>query len=68
MLWTTCVYCGSKVRDIPILAQHTDEKYSETETYFEGGLRKVASFALLSCFASFTSFSSFSSASFTASP
>ena len=28
-------------RDIPILAQHTAEKYNETETYIEGGLRKV---------------------------
>ena len=32
---------NKKARDIPILAQHTAEKYNETETYFEGGLRKV---------------------------
>lgn len=29
-------------RDIPILAQHTEERYKETETFFEGGLRKVS--------------------------
>ena len=28
-------------RSIPILDQHTDAKYEETETYFEAGLRKV---------------------------
>ena len=28
-------------RSIPILDQHTDAKYQETETYFEAGLRKV---------------------------
>ena len=28
-------------RSIPILAQHTEAKYEETETYFENGLRKV---------------------------
>lgn len=28
-------------RSIPILPQHTDAKYDETETYFENGLRKV---------------------------
>ena len=28
-------------RSIPILDQHTDAKYGETETYFEAGLRKV---------------------------
>jgi len=28
-------------RSIPILAQHTEAKYDETETYFENGLRKV---------------------------
>jgi len=29
------------VRDIPILPQHTEAKYEETETYFEKNLRKV---------------------------
>ena len=28
-------------RAIPILAQHTEAKYEETETYFRGGLRRV---------------------------
>ena len=28
-------------RSIPILDQHTEAKYNETETYFEAGLRKV---------------------------
>ena len=28
-------------RDIPILSQHTEAKYEETETYFEKGLRRV---------------------------
>jgi len=28
-------------RSIPLLPQDTDEKYNETETYFENGLRKV---------------------------
>ena len=28
-------------RSIPILSQHTEAKYDETETYFEAGLRKV---------------------------
>eukprot|EP00092_Neocalanus_flemingeri_P099282 GFUD01126659.1.p1 GENE.GFUD01126659.1~~GFUD01126659.1.p1 ORF type:complete len:546 (-),score=157.75 GFUD01126659.1:32-1669(-) len=28
-------------RSIPILTQYTEEKYEETETYFENGLRKV---------------------------
>ena len=28
-------------RSIPILAQHTEAKFDETETYFENGLRKV---------------------------
>ena len=29
------------VRDIPILPQHTEAKFEETETYFEKDLRKV---------------------------
>ena len=28
-------------RNIPILAQHTEAKYEETETYFQDGLRRV---------------------------
>ena len=28
-------------RNIPILAQHTEAKFEETETYFQGGLRRV---------------------------
>ena len=32
---------NKQARDIPILAQHTAEKYNETETYIDGGLRKV---------------------------
>ena len=32
---------NKEARNIPILAQHTEAKYDETETFFQGGLRRV---------------------------